>query len=146
MLVEYCRLLRFPKISDQRGSLSFIEAERHIPCALKRVFYLYDVPPAETRGGHAHKLLHQVLVCPSGSFDVIVTDGIQEKRFHLDEPTVGLYVPPLIWDTEVNFTPGAVCMVLASDYYDESDYYRDFEAYLVAVRQARGSNAGPLLS
>jgi hypothetical protein len=141
MFVEFCRLLEFPQITDPRGSLSFIEAERHIPCVLKRVFYLYDVPVGERRGGHAHRELHQVLVCLSGSFDVIVSDGVTEKCFHLDRPSTGLYVPPLIWDTEINFTPGTVCMVLASAYYDERDYYRDYDAYLQAIAHLRKSAA-----
>jgi oxalate decarboxylase/phosphoglucose isomerase-like protein (cupin superfamily) len=137
MLVENCRLIQFPRIGDPRGTLTFIEAERHVPFEVKRVFYLYDVPPGQTRGAHAHKQLHQVLVSLAGSFEVIVADGLREQRFRLTEPSTGLYVPPLIWDTEVNFTPGAVCMVLASDYYDESDYYRDYDVYLRAVAAAR---------
>ena len=137
MFVENCRLLRFPKISDPRGSLTYVQAREHVPFEVRRVFWLYDVPPGETRGAHAHKELHQLLVCLSGSFDVIVADGTDERRYQLCHPAMGLYIPPLIWDTELNFTPGAVCLVLASDYYDESDYYRDHKAYLEAVRAAR---------
>jgi hypothetical protein len=95
------------------------------------------VPAGQTRGAHAHKQLHQVLVALAGSFEVIVADGLSEKRFRLSEPSTGLYIPPLIWDTEVDFTPGAVCMVLASDYYDEADYYREWDKYLQAVAAAR---------
>jgi dTDP-4-dehydrorhamnose 3,5-epimerase-like enzyme len=137
--VERCRLIEFPRITDARGSLSFIEAGRHIPCGLKRVFYLYDIAAEQTRGAHAHKQLHQVLVCVTGSFDVIVTDGKNERRFRLDRPSTGLYIPPLIWDTEMNFSPGAVCMVLASDFYDEADYYRDYDAYVMEVGRARAA-------
>jgi dTDP-4-dehydrorhamnose 3,5-epimerase-like enzyme len=139
MLVENCRLIRFPKIVDSRGTLTCIESEQHVPFSVKRVFYLYDVPRGQTRGAHAHKELHQVLVCLAGSFDVIVEDGRTENRFHLDQPSIGLYIPPLIWDTEVDFAAGTVCMVLASDHYDESDYYRDYGGYLRAVRTARES-------
>jgi hypothetical protein len=141
MFVENCRLIVFPKISDPRGTLTCIESTTHVPFNLKRVFYLYDVPVGQTRGAHAHKELHQVLICLGGSFDVIVGDGRKERRFHLHEPAVGLYIPPLIWDTEVDFEPGTVCMVLASDHYDESDYYRDYGAYLEAVTAAQRAEA-----
>jgi hypothetical protein len=137
MFVENCRLIQFPRIEDPRGTLTFIEAERHVPFEVKRVFYLYDVPAGQTRGAHAHKDLHQVLVALAGSFEAIVADGIGEKRFRLSEPSTGLYIPPLIWDTEIDFTPGAVCMVLASAWYDEADYYRDYGVYLQAVAAAR---------
>jgi oxalate decarboxylase/phosphoglucose isomerase-like protein (cupin superfamily) len=139
MLVENCRFLSFPKISDPRGTLTYVEAREHIPFEVKRVFWLYAVPDGQTRGGHAHKELHQVLVCLHGSFDVIVADGISERRFRLCQPSTGVYIPPLIWDTEVNFSPGAVCIVLASDHYDEGDYYRDYGAWVVAVNAARSS-------
>ncbi len=137
MYVEQCRLLTFPKICDARGNLTFIEAEKHVPFEVKRVFYLYDVPTGESRGAHAHKRLQQVLICLSGSFDVVVRDGLNDARFHLNRPWHGLYVPPMIWGAEVNFDPGSVCMVLASDYYMESDYFREYEEYLEAVTAAR---------
>ena len=137
MFIEQCRIISFPKICDARGNLTFIEADRHVPFEVKRVFYLYDVPTGESRGAHAHKQLQQVLICLSGSFDVIVADGVNETRFHLNRPWQGLYVPPMIWGAEVNFDPGSVCMVLASEYYDEADYYREYEAYLEAVADAR---------
>jgi len=137
MFVEQCQIISFPKICDARGNLTFIEAERHVPFEVKRVFYLYDVPTGESRGAHAHKQLHQVLVCLSGSFDVLVSDGDKETRFHLNRPWLGLHIPPMIWGAEVNFDPGSVCMVLASEYYNESDYYREYDAYLEAVTVAR---------
>jgi oxalate decarboxylase/phosphoglucose isomerase-like protein (cupin superfamily) len=137
MFIENCRLVEFPKISDPRGNLTFIEAERHVPFHVKRIFYLYDVPTGESRGAHAHKELQQVVICLSGSFDVIVDDGIHTARFHLNRPWQGLYVPPLVWGAEVNFDPGSVCIVLASEYYNETDYYRDYDVYVKAVRAAR---------
>jgi oxalate decarboxylase/phosphoglucose isomerase-like protein (cupin superfamily) len=137
MLVENCRLLEFPTITDERGCLTFIEAERHVPFPVKRVFYLYDVTTGESRGGHAHKELHQVLICLSGSFDVLVNDGITQRCIHLNQPSTGLYIPPLIWDTEMNFEPGSVCMVLASAHYSEADYYREYKPYLEASTAAR---------
>jgi oxalate decarboxylase/phosphoglucose isomerase-like protein (cupin superfamily) len=137
MFIDRCELLQFPKISDPRGNLTFIEAERHVPFAVKRVFYLYDVPTGESRGAHAHKQLHQVLVCLAGSFDVLIDDGLSKDRIHLNRPWLGLHIPPLIWGAEVNFDPGSVCMVLASDHYHESDYLRDYDEYLQAVTKAR---------
>jgi hypothetical protein len=145
MFVEKCRVLSFPRISDARGTLTYIEAAKHVPFDVKRVFYLYDVPPGESRGAHAHRQLQQVLICLAGSFDVLVADGVHERQFRLCHPAVGLYIPPLIWDTEVNFAPGSVCMVLASDFYDEGDYYRNRDAYLDAVAAAR-SAAGHVAS
>ncbi|HZT37902.1 MAG TPA: FdtA/QdtA family cupin domain-containing protein [Bryobacteraceae bacterium] len=137
MLVQNCRLIAFPEVADRRGRLTFFEAERSAPFPIRRVFCIYGVTPGESRGGHAHRQLHQLLVCLAGSFDVIVDDGLERARFHLDCPTRGLYIPPLIWDTEINFAPGSVCMVLASDYYDETDYFRDYSEYVAAVEAAR---------
>ena len=137
MFIDNCRLLQFPRIGDERGNLTFIEAERHVPFEVKRVFYLYGVPLGQSRGAHAHRELHQVMICLAGSFDVIVRDGIKEQRYSLTDPSFGLYVPPMVWDLEVNFSAGAVCMVLASDYYDEADYYRDWNEYLEAVGKGR---------
>lgn len=137
MDVDNCRLLSLPKITDIRGNLTFVEATRHVPFEIKRVFYLYDVPTAESRGAHAHKTLQQVIICLSGSFDVLLDDGRTQKRVHLNRPWQALYLPPLIWGAEVNFDPGSVCLVLASDVYNESDYYRDYDAYCKAVQAAR---------
>lgn len=137
MDVDKCALFELPVIRDPRGNLTFVEAERHVPFEFNRIFYLYDVPAGESRGGHAHKTLHQALVCLSGSFDVEVDDGVRKQRFRLDRPSQMLYVPPLIWDTEINFEPGTVCLVLASAAYDEADYYRDYDLFLKAVSQAR---------
>lgn len=138
MSVEHCRLIQFPTISDARGSLSVIEAARHVPFEIKRVFYLYGVPPGETRGGHAHKTLHQVMVCLAGGFDILLDDGSGKRRVRLDSPGCGLHVPPMVWDTEVEFEPGSVCLVLASAHYDEADYYRSYDDFLreVAARQS----------
>lgn len=137
MRIDQCELIQLPKITDPRGNLTFIEGERHIPFAVKRVFFLYDVPTGESRGAHAHKELHQLLVCLAGSFDVLVDDGLSQSRIHLNRPWYGLHIPPLIWGAEMNFDPGSVCMVLASDYYQESDYLRNYADYLSAVNAAR---------
>ena len=132
-----CRLLEFPKVPDLRGNLTFIEGGRHVPFQIQRVYYLYDTPGGAERGGHAHKELRQLIVAMSGSFDVILNDGREKKRFHLNRSYYGLYVCPMIWRELDNFSSGSVCMVLASNFYDESDYFRDFQEFLKALKQTR---------
>jgi len=134
MNLENCKLIDLPIIREPRGNLSFIEGMRHVPFEIKRVYYLYDVPGGAERGGHAHKGLHQLIVAMSGSFDVILDDGTQKKRFHLNRSYHGLYVCPMIWRELDNFSSGSVCLVLASNLYDESDYYRDYQEYLKALK------------
>lgn len=119
-----------PKISDPRGNLSFIEGGQHVPFDIQRVYYLYDVPGGSDRGSHAHKTLHQFIVAMSGSFDVVLDDGKEKKRFHLNRPYNGLYVYPMMWRDLDNFSSGAVCMVLASSHYSEDDYIRDYSQFL----------------
>lgn len=128
--IDLCKLVDLPKISDPRGNLTFIEANRHIPFEIKRVYYLYDVPGGAERGGHAHKALHQLIIAMSGSFDVLIDDGREKKRIHLNRSYCGLYICPMIWRELDNFSSGSVCMVLASAYFDELDYYRDYESYV----------------
>ena len=135
--IDDCRIVQLPKINDARGNLTFVESQRHIPFEIKRVYYLYDVPGGATRAGHAHKTLQQFLVAMSGSFDVTLDDGHEKKKFHLNRSYYGLYIPPMIWREIDNFSSGSVCMALASDYFDESDYYRDYEEFLEAVRGQR---------
>ncbi len=133
MSIEDCKIVRFPVIADARGNLSFIENERHIPFAIKRVYYIYDVPGGSTRAGHAHKTLHQVLIAMAGSFDVSIDDGNSIKNYQLNRSYYGLYVCPMVWRVIDNFSSGSVCLALASDYYDEGDYYRDYEDFKGAV-------------
>ena len=135
--VEDCILLEFPKVFDVRGSLTFIEGTRHVPFEIKRLFYFYDVPVGASRGGHAHKTLEQVLICVTGGLEVRLDDGAAQRVVRLSGPWNGLYIPPLIWDTEIDFEPGTVCLVLASNYYDESDYLLDYEAFLAAKLQSK---------
>ena len=132
MPITDCKLLELPKISDPRGNLTFIEGGRHVPFEIKRVYYLYDVPGGAERGGHAHKHLSQLIVAISGSFDIVLDDGHQRRRFHLSRSYSALYICPMIWRYMDNFSSGSVCLVLASSLYDESDYYRDYEQFLAA--------------
>jgi WxcM-like, C-terminal len=130
-----CRIIELPKISDPRGNLTFIEGGQHVPFAIRRVYYLYDVPGGSERGGHAHKELHQLIIAMSGSFDVILDDGREKRRFHLNRSYYGLYVCPMIWRELDNFSSGSVCMALASNNYDEADYYRNYQDFLRARHQ-----------
>ena len=130
MPLNDCKLIDLPKISDPRGNLSFIEGGRHIPFDIQRVYYLYDVPGGSDRGSHAHKSLQQFIVAMSGSFDVVLDDGTEKKRFHLNRSYYGLYVCPMMWRDLDNFSSGAVCMVLASSHYDEADYIREYSNFI----------------
>ena len=107
----------------------------HIPFDIKRVFYLYDVPGGSDRGSHAHKNLHQFIVAMSGSFDMVLDDGKDQKRFLLNRSYYGLYVSPMMWSRLDNFSSGAVCMVLASERYSEDDYYRNYADFIEALTQ-----------
>lgn len=127
------KVIDLPRIADPRGNLTFIESDRHIPFEIRRVFYLYDVPTGNDRGAHAHKKLHQFLICLAGSFDVTLDDGINQSTVHLNRPWKGLHIPPMVWAAEVNFDPGSICLVLASDFFDETDYYRNYDQFLKAV-------------
>lgn len=137
MDIEHCRIIDLPKITDPRGNLTFVEQGRHIPFDIQRVYYLYDVPGGSERGGHAHKELSQLIIAMSGSFDVVINDGCGEKRYHLNRSYYGLYVCPMIWRELDNFSSGAVCLVLASNLYDESDYYRDYNLYLDDLKKLK---------
>lgn len=135
--IDQCRIIELPKITDPRGNLTFLEGGKHIPFEIKRVFYLYDVPTGGDRGAHAHKSLHQFLICLSGSFDVQLDDGKERRVVHLNRPWKGLHIPPMIWASEVSFDPGSVCLVMASDVYNESDYIRNYDEFLKAVKVAQ---------
>lgn len=132
MPIESCKILELPVIHEPRGNLTFIENSRHIPFDSKRVYYLYDVPGGSERGGHAHKGLHQFVIAMSGSFDIVLDDGKNKIRHHLNRSYYGLYICPMIWREIDNFSSGSVCMVLASEYYDEEDYFRDYGEFLKA--------------
>ncbi|MCW6050396.1 FdtA/QdtA family cupin domain-containing protein [Lyngbya sp. CCAP 1446/10] len=135
MGIEQCRIIELPKISDPRGNLTFVEANRHISFDIKRVYYLYDVPGGSERAAHGHKQLQQLFIAMSGSFDVLIDDGYEKKKYHMNRSYYGLYICPMIWRDLDNFSSGSVCMVLASDYYDESDYYREYQDFINAVKR-----------
>jgi dTDP-4-dehydrorhamnose 3,5-epimerase-like enzyme len=135
--IEDCCLIELPKVSDPRGNLTFMEENRHVPFEVRRVFYIYDIPTEASRGAHAHRMQHQFLVCLSGSFDVEFNDGVSHGRVHLNRPWRGLHIPPMIWAAETNFGSGSVCLVLASGYFDERDYIRNFDDYLSLTKRAR---------
>jgi len=143
MSLDNCRILELPKILDKRGNLTFIEGARHVPFEIKRIFYLYDVPGGESRAGHALKQCHQFIIAASGSFDVILDDGFRKERHHLNRSYYGVYVPPLTWREIDNFSSGSVCLVLASAFYDEKDYYREYADFLMAVRSKNNANSIP---
>lgn len=138
--LDQCRLIDLPKVTDPRGNLTFVEGGRHVDFDIQRVYYLYDVPGGSERGGHAHRGLRQLIVAMSGSFDVILDDGRDRKRFHLNRSYTGLYVCPMIWRELDNFSSGSVCMVLASNRYDEADYFRDYGEFM---RTRWGAAAAP---
>jgi len=133
-MIDECQIIELPRINDPRGNLTFVESNRHIPFAVKRVYYLYDVPGGAERGCHAHKALQQLIIAMSGSFDIHLDDGKEKKTIHMNRSYNGLYVCPMIWREIDNFSSGAVCMVLASDYYDEADYYRSYDSFIYDTR------------
>ena len=123
-----------PRINDPRGNLTFIEGRNHIPFDIARTYYLYDVPGGAERGGHGHKALSQLIIAMSGSFDIHLDDGFNKTSYHLNRSYYGLYVTPMIWREIDNFSSGSVCLVLASNHYDESDYYRDYDSFINAAK------------
>jgi dTDP-4-dehydrorhamnose 3,5-epimerase-like enzyme len=124
------RLIELPVIHDRRGNLTFVEGERHAPFEIKRVYYLYDVPGGAARAGHAHRSLRQLLIAVAGSFDVVLDDGRQREVVTLNRSYIGLYLPQLVWREIENFSSGSVCLVLASEHYDEDDYIHDYDEFV----------------
>ncbi len=136
MPVSDARLIELRRISDPKGNLTPIEGGSDVPFEIKRVYYLYDVPGGESRGGHAHRQLEQFIVAANGSFDVVLDDGSQRQSFFLNRSYYGLFVPRMVWRELENFSSGSVCLVLASAHYDEADYLRDHGDFLAAVAAA----------
>lgn len=122
-------IIDLPKVTDPRGNLSFIQNSVQIPFDIQRTYWIYDVPGGMFRNGHAFRTQHEFIVALSGSFDVVLHDGVEEKRIHLSRSYYGLYVPPMTWRSIDNFSTNSVAMVLSSTLYDENDYIRDFEEF-----------------
>jgi len=125
-----CSIFELPRIKNRAGNITPVHNNIEIPFAIKRVFYLYDIPGGESRGAHAHKECHQFLIAASGSFEVSLNDSRTKRTIQLNRPYLGLHIPPKIWASEINFSSGAICLVFASEVYNESDYIRDYEEYL----------------
>jgi hypothetical protein len=127
--VYHCSIFELPRIKNRAGNITPVHNDVEIPFAVKRVFYLYDIPGGESRGAHAHKECHQFLIAASGSFEVSLDDGKTQRIIQLNRPYIGLHVPPGIWASEINFSSGSICLVFASREYDENDYIRDYTEF-----------------
>lgn len=128
-------LIQVPTHGGDLGSLGVLESQITIPFEIKRVYFIYEVPATSSRGSHGHKNLQQLIIPVAGSFDVVLDDGVEEKTFSLTSPSLGLHLKPGLWRNLINFSNGAVCMVLASEHFDESDYIRDYEEFLAWARK-----------
>ena len=129
--VYECPLVFLPKIGDRNGNITAINNNSEIPFEIKRVFYLYDIPGGESRGAHAHKECWQFLIAPSGAFEILLDDSKVQRQVLLNRPNMGLLIPPGIWASEINFSGGSICLVLTSHLFDEDDYLRNYDEYLV---------------
>ncbi|RME97187.1 MAG: WxcM-like domain-containing protein [Bacteroidetes bacterium] len=129
-----CTIIQLPKVHNVAGNITAVNNQQEIPFAVKRVYYLYDVPGGESRGGHAHRNLHQFILAGSGSFDIQVDDGRIKRTFQLNRPDYGLYLPPGLWRELDNFSSGSICLVLASEVYQAADYLRLYEDFLTFKR------------
>lgn len=125
-----CSLLELTKVHHPEGNLTYVYQDCHVPFPIDRVFYSYDIPAGERRGAHAHKQCHQLIIAASGSFEVVLNDGVNKRTVLLNRPFFGLHVPPGIWSSEQGFSSGSICLVLASDVYSEEDYIRDYDEYV----------------
>lgn len=134
MGIEQARVVNLRKMSDAKGNLTPIEGGGDVPFEIRRVYYTYDIPGGETRGGHAHVQLEQFIIAASGSFEVVLDDGKDRASFFLNRSYYGLFVPKMVWRELTNFSSGSVCLVLASEHYDEADYIRDYDDFLGTVR------------
>lgn len=137
MGLERCQLIELPVVGAPEGNLAFAEAEAHVPFSIARVFYVYDIPATARRGGHAHFRLEEVVFCLRGALEIAVDDGIGRHTYRLEDPRLGLYVPPMVWHDIGAFSGDAVYLGLASTEFDGSDYIRDYEEYLAAARAGR---------
>lgn len=125
-----CSIVTLPKIKNRAGNITPVHNSRELPFDVSRIFYLYDVPGGESRGAHAHKECHQFLIAASGSFEVLLDDGRTQRLIQLNRPYIGLHIPPMIWASEINFSSGSICLVMASHCYSEKDYIRKYDDFL----------------
>ena len=132
--ISDCSVIELPKVENRSGNLTSIQNSIEVPFDIKRIYYLYDIPGGKDRGAHAHIECHQFLIAGSGSFDVLLDDGKSKKLVTLNQPYKGLYVPAGIWASEVNFSSGSICLVLASHEYDEKDYIRDYQEFIISKK------------
>lgn len=130
-----CSIFELPKIKNRAGNITPVHNNIEIPFDIKRIFYLYDIPGGESRGAHAHKECHQFLIAVSGSFEVLLDDGKTKRLIQLNRPDIGLHIPPGIWASEVNFSSGSICLVLASHTYNEADYLRDYNDFKLFINK-----------
>lgn len=137
--VNDCKIIELPKIHNPAGNITAINNNKEVNFNIKRIYYLYNIPGGESRGGHAHKNLYQLVVAASGSFDIIINDGTNIKKIFLNHPNKGLFIVPGIWREIENFSSGAICLVLASEKYDENDYIRNFNDFLNFKKIKHGS-------
>ncbi|SRR6266496_601205 len=125
-----CSIIQLPQIKNRAGNITPVHGEKEIPFHIKRIFYLYDVPGGESRGAHAHRKCHQFIVAASGSFEVLLDDGKTRRIVQLNRPYMGLHIPPMMWASEINFSSGSICLVIASELYNETDYIRSYDKFL----------------
>lgn len=126
-----CAIIEVPKINNRAGNISIVEGFKNLPFESKRIFYIYDIPAGEARGAHAHKVCHQFIIAASGSFEVALDDGKNKKTVTLNRPFYGIHIPPGIWAHELNFSSGAICLVLASEKYEAQDYIREYSDFIL---------------
>ena len=129
-----CSVIELPRINNRSGNITPVINNINIPFKVKRIFYIYDIPGGEDRGAHAHKECHQFLIAASGSFEIELNDGINKRTVSLNRPYYGLHIPPGIWAAEKSFSSGSICLAMASNKYDEDDYIRDFDKFLMIKR------------
>ena len=127
--VSGCQIIELPRLKNRSGNITPVHNSAEVPFDIKRIFYLYDIPGGESRGEHAHKECHQFLIAASGSFEVLLDDGITQRLVQLNRPYIGLHIPPMIWSSEINFSSGSICLVLASQIYSAIDYIRDYQEF-----------------
>lgn len=135
MAIEFVKILQLPKILDERGNLSFLEGESHVPFKIERTYWIYDVPGGEARGGHSYHKNEEVIIALSGSFDVVLTNGLERQIISLNRSYVALYVPSGVWRHMENFSTNSLAFIVASTTFDEMDYERDYEKYLISIGQ-----------